>query len=461
MAPGENILWVDADRAASHIFASLIRQIRSSARVVWVPDAAELATQFARTDWSALILDPGTANWLPPVRMAQALRERCPDAQLVVWSKTLDPQTAAALARHRAVMVPDKTFETLVALPGWLGYEPAPPERAENPPPVRPSSGTAAEERRASSGRSRRRRRGLEPEPIPGLELDSDATLGPEDLASPLRPTRRPRTWIADTRADEPVPAITPGKPAERRDAELEDGPPTQPPQSDTVPPPVHAPPAELVHDLKEPLRTIELLLQRCEKRHREILPQEAKTLIQSARRSAQQLSEQIEESMTQLPRPPPVADADRVLAEGLIHLEALRGETGARITHDPLPRLAVTASGLRRVFENLLANAMRYRGAQAPEIHVSAQLLDDEAILSVADNGRGIPDALHDQLFDAGVKGPDGGAGIGLSSVRRIVEQWGGEIWFDTVVGEGSTFFVSAPLTPTGAERRPQEQKI
>lgn len=403
------MLLVDGDAAVHRLLSDLIRVWRPGHRLQTVSDAVGLAEIFHAHSWTELVMDPATCPWVDPVRLAEAMLKLQRDCRLVVWSAGLSATTTAALARCGAHMLERKDFAGLGRLPHVLGWT---AQTAASSEPSGPSEPWRA---------------------VPDQEAPGPWRLASDDVLPPLRSLSVPRTQPDSTRSASPD-----------HDA---------------------AAPAELVHDLKEPLRAMEQLLRRCEMRHREILPQEAKTLIQSARRSAQQLSEQIEESMTLLPGPSQAhCDANRGLSEALQHVEVLRAETGARVTTDPLPTLAVPASGIRRVFENLLVNAMRYRGAEAPEIHVSAQSLDEEAIISVADNGRGIDEALHDQLFEAGAKGPDGGAGIGLSSARRVVERWGGEIWFDTVTGEGSTFFFSAPLASSGtrpASSQKAEQKI
>lgn len=217
-------------------------------------------------------------------------------------------------------------------------------------------------------------------------------------------------------------------------------------------PPPPSAPdPMSMVHDLKEPLRTIHMLLDRCDRRHRDAIPSEARGLIQWAQRSAQQLSSDLDELQAELSGSegagPAEADANEALADALRHLNALGEDTSAQVTTAGLPFVRVPPSAVRRILENLLANAMRHRGKNTPEIHVGARVLDTEAVFSVRDNGPGIPEALRHRVFEPGVRGEDGGAGLGLYGARRLVERWGGRIWFDTVRGEGTTFYFSLPI--------------
>jgi len=220
--------------------------------------------------------------------------------------------------------------------------------------------------------------------------------------------------------------------------------------------------PRSMVHDLKEPLRTINMLLEQCDRRHRDELPSEARGLIQWAQRSAQQLSADLDEIHAELAGSeetsgPSSVDVNDALADALRHLDALKEDTSAHVTTVDLPRVQVPPSAVRRILENLLANAMRHRGKHAPRIHVGVRVLDTEAVFSVRDNGPGIPDALRHRIFESGVRGEDGGAGLGLHGTRRLVERWGGQIWFDTVRGEGTTFYFSLPVA---VPRRPSRSK-
>lgn len=226
-----------------------------------------------------------------------------------------------------------------------------------------------------------------------------------------------------------------------------------QPPRDTTPPDPAPARDASaMIHDLKEPLRTIHMLLDRCDRKHRDELPAEARGLIQWAQRSAQQLSFNLDELQAELSGDlgpgATVADANEALSDALRHLRALGEETGAQVTTSGLPTVEVPPSAVRRILENLLANAMRHRGENTPEIHVGARVLDTEAVFSVRDNGPGIPEALRHRVFEPGVRGEEGGGtGLGLHGTRRLVERWGGRIWIDTVRGEGTTFFFTLPM--------------
>jgi light-regulated signal transduction histidine kinase (bacteriophytochrome) len=144
------------------------------------------------------------------------------------------------------------------------------------------------------------------------------------------------------------------------------------------------------------------------------------------------------------------VVDAGEALRITLANLEAAIRESGARVTHGPLPHVRASATLLAEVFQNLIANALKYRRGEAPEIHVSAERQNGEWIFAVADNGIGIEAAEIPQLFQLfrRLHGPDEfeGTGIGLATCKKIVERHGGRIRVESEPGRGSTFFFTLP---------------
>ena len=105
-------------------------------------------------------------------------------------------------------------------------------------------------------------------------------------------------------------------------------------------------------------------------------------------------------------------ADLSAPLEWALLNLRFLIEESHARVTSDPLPIVSCDAPQLARVFQNLLENAMKYRGMETPRIHVSSQTVGDEIVVSVCDNGMGIDPAQHEAIFEmfrrgSGATGP------------------------------------------------------
>ncbi|HVW10187.1 MAG TPA: ATP-binding protein [Bryobacteraceae bacterium] len=141
--------------------------------------------------------------------------------------------------------------------------------------------------------------------------------------------------------------------------------------------------------------------------------------------------------------------DCEQLLAIALADLAMAIQESGATLTNSNLPRIHVSP-GFEQVFLNLISNAIKYhRPGVAPKIHVEARASGDEWIFSVRDNGIGIDARYRDYVFQPfqrlhGREIP--GSGIGLATVRKIVEANDGSIWVESVPGEGSTFFFRLP---------------
>jgi len=143
---------------------------------------------------------------------------------------------------------------------------------------------------------------------------------------------------------------------------------------------------------------------------------------------------------------PPAPASLDEDAEAALSQLTGVIQETGASVTHDPLPVVTTERHQITRLFLNLISNAIKYRSAErAPKIHMSAKPLDDRwTTISVADNGIGFASEYAEKIFEPFTRlhGPEySGSGVGLAICRRIVERWGGRIWAESRPGEGSTF--------------------
>jgi light-regulated signal transduction histidine kinase (bacteriophytochrome) len=136
------------------------------------------------------------------------------------------------------------------------------------------------------------------------------------------------------------------------------------------------------------------------------------------------------------------------VLQQALANLRASIESDGATITHDPLPTLTVDATQLMQVFQNLIGNAIKFRGEQPPRIHVGAHQQDGRWIFSVRDNGIGIDPQYLERIFQVfqrlHTRRKYPGTGIGLAICRKIVERHGGQIWVESQPGQGSTFYFS-----------------
>ena len=138
--------------------------------------------------------------------------------------------------------------------------------------------------------------------------------------------------------------------------------------------------------------------------------------------------------------------DSQAVLDGALLDLSVAIAEAGARIDVAPLPMVVADGQQLRRVFQNLVANAITYRRAEAPRVEVSVSEIDGGWQFAVRDNGIGIAEEHFDRIFHMfkRLHGPSDfrGTGVGLAIVSKVVERHGGRIWVKSHEGAGSTFY-------------------
>jgi len=137
--------------------------------------------------------------------------------------------------------------------------------------------------------------------------------------------------------------------------------------------------------------------------------------------------------------------DCEAVLARVMEAIQLRIAECEAVITNDPLPTISGDATRLGQVFQNLISNALKFRGA-APRIHVWAQREDGYWRFAVRDNGIGLDPAQADRIFQVFQRlhthSEYSGTGVGLSICKKIIEQHGGRIWVESTPGQGATFF-------------------
>ena len=100
-------------------------------------------------------------------------------------------------------------------------------------------------------------------------------------------------------------------------------------------------------------------------------------------------------------------------------------------------------------VFQNLIGNALKYRGTEVPQIRIEAVREDANWRVSVTDNGQGFDSNYAETIFKPfrrlhGKNVP--GSGIGLATCKRVIERLGGRIWAESILGEGSTFYFTLP---------------
>jgi PAS domain S-box-containing protein len=208
-------------------------------------------------------------------------------------------------------------------------------------------------------------------------------------------------------------------------------------------------------HDLQEPLRMVSSYLQLITGRYKGRLDADADDFIHYAVDGANRMQTMINDLLAYSRvgtkgRPFEPADCNGIIEQTLFNLKFPIEETGAVITHDLLPVIKADASQLVQVFQNLISNAIKFRGERTPEVHISTDKKGGEWIFSVKDNGIGFDPKYADKIFDTfkrlhtAVKYP--GSGIGLTICRKIIERHGGRIWAESEPGKGAAFYFTIP---------------
>jgi light-regulated signal transduction histidine kinase (bacteriophytochrome) len=149
----------------------------------------------------------------------------------------------------------------------------------------------------------------------------------------------------------------------------------------------------------------------------------------------------------------PEPTDSELVLNQVLSNLELYIKENKATVSYDSLPEIMADSTQLAQVFQNLVANGIKFHSEEAPKIHISAERKASEWVFSVKDNGIGIDPQYSERIFEVFKrlhnKEEYPGTGIGLAICKKIVERHGGRIWVESELGKGSTFYFTLPINP------------
>jgi PAS domain S-box-containing protein len=207
-------------------------------------------------------------------------------------------------------------------------------------------------------------------------------------------------------------------------------------------------------HDLKEPLRNIVSCVQILDQKFKERLGDGAK-FVDFAVESGHRMNSLIDGLLafsrigTKGRTFAPV-DLAITVQEAVINLKSSIAASSASITYSALPVASADRLQLTQLFQNLLGNAIKFSGDKRPEIHVSAELLEHEWLVSISDNGIGIAPQYLERIFSIFQRlhtvAEYPGTGIGLAIAKKIVERHRGRIWAESTPGKGSTFFFTLP---------------
>jgi hypothetical protein len=210
-------------------------------------------------------------------------------------------------------------------------------------------------------------------------------------------------------------------------------------------------------HDLQEPLRMVGSYMQLLAERYQGQLDERAERYIAYAVDGANRMKRLIDDLLaysragTQSTALVPT-DSQAVLEDVLGGLQVAIEEKQATVTHDPLPTVLADEVQLGQVFQNLIANALKFSNEAPPRIHVGAQRDAERGAwrFSVADNGIGLDPKFAERIFVIfqRLHGPTEypGTGMGLAICKKIVERHGGRMWVESQPGQGATFYFTLP---------------
>lgn len=219
-------------------------------------------------------------------------------------------------------------------------------------------------------------------------------------------------------------------------------------------------------HHLQEPLRMVTLYAQLLARRYTGQLDAEADQFITFITEGATYTRQLIRDLLVysridQGGATFELVPCDAVLDQALDNLRTIIEESGAAVTHGPLPTVMADPTQLGQVFQNLIDNAIKFHGEGTPRVHVSARQgqdvagegggNDDAWLFAVCDEGVGIDPAYSERIFEVfqrlHTREAYPGTGIGLAICKKIVEHHGGRIWVESQPGEGATFYFTLPM--------------
>jgi PAS domain S-box-containing protein len=222
-------------------------------------------------------------------------------------------------------------------------------------------------------------------------------------------------------------------------------------------------------HDLQAPVRTMEGFLRLLKRRAGDQLDDNANEYIDRVMDNAHRMQEMIM-ALLDLSRVEThgkalaLTDVEALVERALMALGRAIRKSGAEVTYDKLPQVMADYAQLAQVFQNLIANGIKFRREDAPpRVHISAEQAGKAWRFSVADNGIGIDPQQTGRIFQIfqrlHTEQEYPGLGIGLALCKRIVEHHGGQIWVESTPGQGATFYFTLPDAATQGPEKSRGQ--
>ncbi|HVE81374.1 MAG TPA: MASE1 domain-containing protein [Myxococcales bacterium] len=209
-------------------------------------------------------------------------------------------------------------------------------------------------------------------------------------------------------------------------------------------------------HDLQEPLRAVAGTVQIFQRRYASHVDAQADELITHITEGVSRMQALINDLLAfsrvgSRSQPLVATDCSAVMKDVASNLAVAVQESGAVVTYDGLPTVMSDPTQMTQLLQNLIGNAIKFRGGSRPEIQVKAEKKDGDWLFSVRDNGIGIEPQYYDRIFGIfqrlHTRREYPGTGIGLAICKKIVERQGGRIWVESERGRGTCFFFTLPL--------------
>jgi len=209
-------------------------------------------------------------------------------------------------------------------------------------------------------------------------------------------------------------------------------------------------------HDLQEPLRMVASYTQLLAKRYKGRLDADADEFIAYAVDGSNRMQGMIQDLLAysragaRNVKTLREISSEDALQEALTNLQVAIHESGAVVSHDPLPAITTDSTQLTQIFQNLIGNAIKYRRAEVPRVHISSAGNAAERTFAVRDNGLGIDPQYFEKIFvlfqRLHAREEFAGTGIGLAICKKMLEGLGGKIWVESQLEKGSTFYFALP---------------